>query len=145
MEQRLSFVTLAVADLARSKAFYEALGWKASPVGEGLGIVFFQLNGIVMGLFPRQELADDAGVENTPTGGFGGITLSHNVRSVDEAEAVMAKVAAIGAAITKPLHKAFWGGHVGYFADPDGHPWEICFNPAAVFDADGNVSFLPPS
>lgn len=141
MEQRLSFVTLGVADLDRSKAFYEALGWTASPVGEGMGIVFFQLNGIILGLFPRQELADDAGVANTPASGFSGVTLSHNSRKPEEAEAILAQAVAAGATVTKPMHKAFWGGHVAYFADPDGHNWEVCFNPGAVIAADGTVSF----
>ena len=144
MEQRLSFVTLGVADLDRARAFYSALGWTPSRYGEGAGIVFFQLNGIVMGLFPRAELAADADLANTPPNGFGGITLSHNTRSRSEADAALAEAVAAGGRILKPLHETSWGGYVGYFADPDGHPWEICFNPDATIAADGAVSFQRP-
>jgi catechol 2,3-dioxygenase-like lactoylglutathione lyase family enzyme len=139
MEQRISFITLGVADLARAKAFYEALGWKASKSGEGLGIVFFQAGGQVFALFPREELAKDAGVENTPAGGFSGVTLAHNVRSKEAADAVMAEALAAGASPVKPLHDVFWGGYSGYFADPDGHLWEVCYNPYSKFGDDGSV------
>jgi catechol 2,3-dioxygenase-like lactoylglutathione lyase family enzyme len=140
MEQRVSFITLGVADLDRSRAFYEALGWKAHPSGEGKGIVFFQAGGLVVALFPREELAHDAGAENTPPGGFRGIAIAHNTRSEAEADAVMAQAMAAGATISKPMGKVFWGGYSGYFADPDGHLWELCFNPYATLSKDGSLT-----
>jgi catechol 2,3-dioxygenase-like lactoylglutathione lyase family enzyme len=139
MEQRLSFVTLGVADLERSSAFYQRLGWTPARAGQGLGIVFFQLGGIVLGLFPRHELAKDAGVADTPAGGFSGMTLAHNTRSREEADAVMAQALAAGAVLTKPLQTVFWGGYTGYFADPDGHLWEVCHNPQAQLAEDGSL------
>lgn len=139
MEQRVSFITLGVADLAKSRAFYEALGWKAHPAGEGKGIVFFQAGGMVVALFPRQELAHDAGVENTPAGGFRGMAVAHNTRSEAEADAVMAQAAAAGGEVVKPMGKVFWGGYSGYFADPDGHLWEVCHNPFATLGEDGSI------
>lgn len=138
MEQRLSFITLGVADLARAQAFYEVLGWKHSPYGEGKGIVFFQAGGMVIGLFPREELAADAGVP-AEGGGFSGITLSYNTRSEAEADAILTDVEAAGGKIIKPAHRVFWGGYSGYFADPDGHLWEVCFNPQVTVAADGTV------
>ena len=138
MQQRLSFITLGVADLDRARAFYEALGWTASPYGEGKGIVFFQLGGLVLGLFPRDELAQDANV--SPEGsGFTGITLSHNVRSEAEVDAALAQAVAAGARLLKPGGRVFWGGYMGYFADPDGHNWEVCFNPQVPVLEDGSV------
>ncbi len=140
MEQRISFLTLGVADLARSRAFYEALGWSAHKSGEGLGIVFFQCGGMVMGLFPREELAQDAGLTDSLPGGFSGIAVAHNTRSEAEADAVMAQAVAAGARVTKPMGKVFWGGYSGYFADPDNHLWEVCFNPHARLDEQGSLS-----
>src|SRR3954469_21635202 len=116
MEQRVSFITLGVADLARARAFYEALGWAAAKSGEGMGIVFFQCGGMVLALFPREELAKDAGAANTPVGGFEGIAIAHNTRSEAEADAVMAQALAAGARLSKPMAKVFWGGYSGYFA-----------------------------
>jgi uncharacterized protein len=139
MEQRLSFVTLGVADLARSRAFYERLGWKPARAGEGLGIVFFQLGGMVLALFPRDELAKDANVADSPSGGFSGVTLAYNARSREDADAAMAEALAAGAALTKPLEEVFWGGYSGYFADPDGHLWEVVHNPHATIAADGSL------
>lgn len=142
MEQRLSFLTLGVADLARSQAFYEALGWTVSGYSVPGKIVFFQLNGIVFGLFGRADLAEDAGLPNSPPQPFSGITLSHNVRSEPEVETVMATAEAAGAKLLKAPHRADWGGVVAYFADPDGHAWEVCFNPHARIDEAGSV-WLP--
>lgn len=139
MEQRLSFLTLGVADLAASRAFYEALGWKASRYGEGAGIVFFQLNGIVFGLFGRADLAADAGLPDQDSAGFRGVTLSYNTRSAAEADDIIAQALAAGGRLLKAGHAASWGGYVAYFADPDGHAWEVCYNPHAHIGDDGAV------
>ena len=138
MEQRLSFIPLGVADLGRARAFYEALGWTASAYGEGKGIVFFQLGGMILALFPREELAKDAEVSAEGTG-FSGITLSHNARSEADADRIMSEALAAGARPLKPMARVFWGGYVGYFADPDGHNWEVCFNPQVPVLEDGTV------
>ena len=138
MEQRLSLVTLGVRDLAASAAFYERLGWRRARAGGGQ-IVFFQLGGIALGLFPHDALADDAGVDPA-TSGFRGVTLSHNTRSREGVDFVLEHASAAGARIVKPAHDAPWGGYFGYFADPDGHLWEVAWNPHFPIDADGNVS-----
>ena len=142
MEQRISFFTLGVTDLARSQAFYEGLGWTASAYGVPGKIVFFQLNGLIMGLFGRADLAEDAGLPNSPPQAFSGVTISHNVRSEPEVESVMATAERAGATVLKGAHRAEWGGIVAYFADPDGHAWEVCFNPHARIDEAGSV-WLP--
>lgn len=138
MEQRLSFITLGVADLDRSRAFYEALGWTPSAYGEGKGIVFFQIGGMVLGLFPREALAEDANVSEAGSG-FSGVTLSYNARSEAEADMILADAKRARAHISKPMSRAAWGGYVGYFRDPDGHNWEVCFNPQVPVADDGTV------
>ena len=139
MEQRLSFMTLGVADLDRAEAFYRALGWTPSSYGEGKGIVFFQLPGMVFALFPRADLAHDANIaESTP--GFSGVTLSYNARAPDEVDAVLAEAVAAGATVTRPAGPSFWGGYMGYFTDLDGHLWEVCFNPHASLGPEGQVT-----
>jgi uncharacterized protein len=137
MEQRLSLVTLGVSDLARSRAFYEALGWKtgAAPADD---VVFFQAGGMVVGLWSRQALADDSGVEDS--GGWGGITLAYNTRSPDEVDAVIEEARRAGARIVREPGKAFWGGYTAVFVDPDGHPWEVAHNPNWTVRDDGSVS-----
>jgi predicted lactoylglutathione lyase len=137
MDQRVSFITLGVADLARSKAFYERLGWKASPASQD-SIVFFDLNGVVLGLFGRAALAADAGVPDGPAG-FSAMTLACNQRSEAEVDAVMREAEAAGAIIVTAAEKVFWGGYRGYFTDPDGHIWEVAHNPYAPIDAEGRV------
>jgi catechol 2,3-dioxygenase-like lactoylglutathione lyase family enzyme len=136
MEQRLSIVTLGVADLARSRRFYERLGWKASGASTQ-DIVFFQLGGSALSLYGREALAHDAVLPAEGTG-FGGITLAHNVRSREEVDAVLKQAQAAGARVLKPAEDAFWGGYSGYFADPDGHPWEIAWNPHSPLLDDGS-------
>ena len=138
MEQRLSVVTLGVADLERSRAFYERLGWRrAARASEG--VAFFRTEGgAVLALYPRHALAEDAGVPAEGSG-FGGITLAHNVRSREEVDAVLAEAAAAGAGLLKPAQDAFWGGYSGYFADPDGHPWEVAWNPFFPLDEAGRL------
>ena len=127
MEQRLSMVTLGVADVGRARAFYERLGWKASAASVE-STAFFQLGGMILALWGRAELAADAGIADP--GGFGGVALAHNVRTREEVDAVLAEAQAAGARILKPAREAFWGGYTGYFQDPDGHIWEAAWNPA---------------
>jgi catechol 2,3-dioxygenase-like lactoylglutathione lyase family enzyme len=136
MEQRLSMVTLGVADLDRARRFYEALGWRRH--GDQAEVVFFQAGGMVLGLWSRESLAEDARV---PAGGpgFGGIALAYNTRAREDVDAVLAKAEAAGATITKPAEEAFWGGYTGYFADPDGHLWEVAWNPHWTIEKDGSV------
>jgi catechol 2,3-dioxygenase-like lactoylglutathione lyase family enzyme len=126
-----------VGDLARARAFYEALGW-VTRAGPGDDVVFFQAGGMVVALWDRGKLAEDGGVENAP--GFGGVTLAHNVRSPAEVEAVMQEASAAGATITREAGETFWGGYSGAFADPDGHPWEIAHNPRWRIEDDGSVT-----
>ena len=137
---RLSMVTLGVADLDRARYFYEAWGWKASQASQP-GIVFFQAPGLALALFGRAALAEDAAVEDRPTG-FAGVTLAYNCRSKDEADEVFARAVAAGARAQKPLHDVFWGGYSGYIADPDGHLWEIAWNPFFPLDERGHL-YLP--
>ena len=138
MEQRLSVVTLGVADLDRAAAFYEGgLGW--TPVGDDLGIVFYQLPGMILGLWSRQKLAEEAGLADTGPG-FGGISLAYNARSPGEVDTVLAEAEAAGGTITAPANETFWGGYSGYFTDPEGHVWEVAHNPFWMIDDDGRVT-----
>lgn len=135
MEQRLSLVTLGVADIGRARAFYEALGWSGeTPDGE---VVFFQAGGMVVALWSRAELAADSTVEDT--GGWGGVTLAHNVSSPAEVDQVLAEAVAAGATIGRAGEATFWGGYSGVFIDPDGHPWEVAHNPGWTIHPDGTV------
>jgi predicted lactoylglutathione lyase len=136
MEQRVSLITLGVADVGRSRAFYEALGWTtgAAPAED---VVFFQAGGMVVALWGRGQLAEDSGVADN--GGWGGVTLAHNVRSPDEVDAVLAQAEAAGAAIPRRGAETFWGGYSGVFVDPDGHPWEVAHNPHWTLTAEGAV------
>ncbi len=137
MEQRLSLITLGVQDLERSRRFYEtAFSWKAHPGPEG--VVFFQMNGIVLGLFPRKELAKDAGVSLQPTPGP--FSLAWNGRSEAEVDAAFEAALAAGAEPVKPPEKVFWGGYSGYVADPDGHLIELAFNPFWTIAKDGSIT-----
>ncbi len=137
MEQRVSLITLGVADLNRSREFYERLGWRSS-MAKAEGIVFFQLGGIAFSLYPRDELARDA---NIPSAGHGfcGITLAYNARTREEVDSVLAQAAGAGAKIVKPAEGAFWGGYSGYFSDPDGFLWEVAWNPSFQIAEDGSV------
>ncbi len=140
MQPRLSLVTLGVSDLEKSRAFYEAWGWKASSASQP-SVAFFQANGLALALFGRADLARDAGVEDKPTG-FAAITLAYNAHSKQEADEVFARAVAAGARAVKPLQDVFWGGYSGYFADPDGHLWEVAWNPFFPLDEQGHL-FLP--
>ena len=137
MEQRVSIVTLGVANLDHSREFYERLGWRRR-VQNAEGIVFFQAGGMALALYPRGELAKDAGITEYGQG-FGGITLAYNARSRAEVSAVLAEAEAAGATILKPAQEAFWGGYSGYFADPDGFPWEVAWNPSFAIEEDGSI------
>jgi uncharacterized protein len=137
MEQRLTIVTLGVADLDRARRFYEALGWQSRVEGGGQ-IVFFQLLGVVLGLYPRAALAEDAHLpDDAPSAKFGGIALAYNARDKAEVDRVLKEAVAAGAKLLKPAQDVFWGGYSGYFADLDGHPWEVAFNPHWPLDRDG--------
>ena len=136
MEQRVSLVTLGVADVARARAFYEGLGWVASDRSQD-DVTFFQAGGMVVALWSRAELAVDSVV--TDAGGWGGITLAHNVRSPEEVDAVLAEAEAAGATIPRRGAETSWGGYSGVFVDPDGHPWEVAHNPFWNVRDDGSV------
>ena len=128
MDPRLSIVTLAVSDLARAVAFYhDGLGFPL--VDEDTdSIAFFDLDGVRLALYPWDELAEDATV--SPGGdGFRGTTLAHNVASKEMVDAVLDEAIAAGGELVKPAQEVFWGGYSGYFADPDGHLWEVAWNP----------------
>jgi predicted lactoylglutathione lyase len=135
MEQRISLVTLGVADLGRARTFYEALGWRRT--GDDEGVVFFQAGGMVLALWSREELAADSGV--TDTGGWGGVTLAHNVRSAQEVDAVIDEAEAAGATVPRRGAETFWGGYSGMFVDLDGHPWEVAHNPFWTLGEDGSI------
>jgi uncharacterized protein len=135
MEQRISLVTLGVADLARSREFYERLGWHRSSASSG-DIVFFQAGGMALALYPRTELAKDANVH--PEGyAFPGFTLAYNARTREEVDAVLAEAQKVGATLLKPAQEAFWGGYSGYFSDPDGFLWEVAWNPFFTIAENG--------
>lgn len=136
MEQRVSLITLGVADLGRAKAFYEALGWSGQQPSDD--VVFFQAGGMILALWGREQLAEDSGVVDS--GGWGGVTPAHNVGSPEEVDAVLAEAASAGATIARPGAPTFWGGYSGVFIDPDGHPWEIAHNPFWTIHEDGSVS-----
>jgi catechol 2,3-dioxygenase-like lactoylglutathione lyase family enzyme len=136
MEQRVSLITLGVRDLARARAFYEALGWttRAAPQDD---VAFFQAGGMVVALWDRAELAEDSGVEDS--GGWGGLTLAHNVRSPGEVDAVIEEARAAGAGIVREPAETFWGGYSAAFTDPEGHPWEVAHNPRWTIRDDGSI------
>ncbi|MDH3771619.1 MAG: VOC family protein [Nitrospirota bacterium] len=137
MEQRLSLITLGVEDLRRSRSFYEqGLGWRPSPASNR-EIVVFQLGGIALALYPRTDLARDANL--TLGEGFGGMALAHNVRNKGEVDKVLAKAKSASAKILRPAGDTFWGGYSGCFADLDGHPWEVAWNPHWPLDEDGAI------
>jgi len=136
MEQRVSLVTLGVADTHRAQAFYEALGWAGESPDDD--VVFFQAGGMIVALWGRDKLAEDSRVDDG--GGWGGVTLAYNVASPAEVDAVLAEAEAAGATIGRPGTATFWGGYSGIFIDPDGHPWEVAHNPGWVLQDDGSVA-----
>lgn len=135
MEQRLSLITLGVADAARSHEFYESLEWRGqTPDGD---VWFFQVGGIVVALWSREKLAADSTVVDA--GGWGGVTLAHNVRSAEEVDEVLAQAVAAGGTLGRPGAPTPWGGYSGVFVDPDGHPWEVAHNPGWTITDDGRT------
>ena len=139
MDQRVSLVTLGVADLNRSRTFYERLGWRGQEIEE---TVFFQAGCMVLTLWSREKLALDAGRGDVggSSGGFSGIVIAHNVRSADEVTEVVAAAEAAGGTVTRPPQATFYGGYAGYFSDPDGHLWEISHNPGFTLGEDGSLT-----
>lgn len=136
MQQRLSLVTLGVADLERSRRFYEAMGWRRA--NDHAEVVFFQAGGMVLALWSREALAADAHLPATGSG-FRGIALAYNTRTREEVDSVLDEATAAGGTIPKPAEDAVWGGYTGYFADPDGHLWEVAWNPDWTIAEDGSV------
>ena len=137
MEQRISLITLGVADVSRARAFYERLGWHGQEAEE---TVFFQVGGMALILWGRAKLAHDSGVPDRGAGGFDGVVLAHNVRSRAEVDGVLAEAASAGAEITQAARETFYGGYAGYFTDPDGHAWEIAWNPGFLPGPDGSIT-----
>lgn len=143
MEQRVSILTLGVTDLARSRKFYERLGWRASSASND-SITFFQAGGILLALYSRAELAKDANLEDAAplspdARPFAGFTISFNARTRAEVDAVLREAEKAGAKILKPAQEAFWGGYSGYFADPDKFAWEIAWNPSFPITEEGAI------
>lgn len=138
MDQRISLITLGVRDFGRALDFYEkGLGWKKSSASQD-DVAFFPMNGLVFALYPRDLLAADATVPAEGSG-FSGIVPAYNTRSEEEVDEILRTVQQLGGTLVKPAHKTFWGGYSGYFADPDGHLWEVAHNPFWEFDENGNV------
>jgi predicted lactoylglutathione lyase len=136
MEQRVSLITLGVADIIRAREFYERLGWQ---VGLALDdTVFFQSGGMIVGLWGREQLAADSGVSDA--GGWGGVTLAHNVRTTDEVDRIIEDARSAGGRISREPAETFWGGYSGVFVDLDGHPWEVAVNAGFPLAADGSIS-----
>src|SRR5690606_21429898 len=140
-ESRLSLITLGVRDLRRSAEFYESLGWTRSSVG-GDEVAFFALGGLVLAIWGREHLAEDAGVP-AQGDGFRGVALAYNVRERLDVDRALAAVEKRGGRITRPASDASWGGRTGYFTDVDGHLWEVAWNPGFPMDAEGRIQ-LPP-
>ena len=137
MEQRISLVTLGVADVSRARAFYERLGWRGQEVEE---TVFFQAGGIAVVLWGREKLAEDAGVQDSGTDGFGGVVLAHNVRARAEVDEVLGTAQQAGATIARAAQETFYGGYAGCFRDPAGHVWEVAHNPGFELGTDGSLT-----
>ena len=137
MEQRVSLITLGVADVHRAHSFYEQLGWHGQEVQE---TVFFQAGGLAFSLWSREKLAADLGVTDHAPGGFGGVALAHNVRSSAEVDQTLAAAEEAGATITRAAIETFYGGYAGAFRDPDGHSWEIAHNPGFALADDGTIT-----
>lgn len=138
MQQKLHLITLGTDDFQKSLDFYEkGLGWEKSDKSMD-GLALFDLGGIILALHPRQELANDTTLPYQPTT-FSGLTISHNTRSEKEVDEILKKVAELGATIVKPAQKVYWGGYSGYFKDPDGHLFEVAYNPFWELDENGHL------
>jgi predicted lactoylglutathione lyase len=141
MDPRISLITLGVEDMKRSRAFYETLGWTASPQSND-DVTFFQAGGSIFGLYGRAGLAEDAQVKDTPAS-FRGVSLSYNARDRAEVDAVLTEALDDGAQLIKAAEEVCWGGYSGYFADPDGHLWEVAHNPFWTIGEDGTIVLDP--
>ena len=135
--QRVTLITLGVADLDRSRAFYAALGW--TPTRQQDGVVFYQIHGMVLGLFGLEPLAADQGRPEAKLG-TGAMTLAQNFATINEVDAAYTAALAAGATALKAPDKVFWGGYSGYYADPDGHVWEVAMNPFWPLNDDGSLT-----
>ena len=143
MPQRLSLVTLGVADVAASRRFYEGLGFRAADF-DSADVAFFDMNGVLLALFGRKDLAEDAAVALESGAAGSRMSLAINLDSEAAVDAAMAFAASKGGRVTQPARKVFWGGYAGYFADPDGFLWEIAYNPFWPLDAHGRPQLPPP-
>ncbi len=141
MDQRLSIVTLSVDDLPRARAFYEALGRRVASEEHADSIVRFTLNGIGFALYPRAKLIEDIGPQAGSGAASGAVTLAYNVRAREDVAKVLDEAERAGGVIVKPAQDVFWGGHSGYFQDPDGHFWEVAWNPFSPLDDEGNFAW----
>ena len=137
MEQRVSLITLGVADVGRARTFYERLGWRGKEVEE---TVFFQAGGMALVVWARDERASESCIDAGSVCAFGGVVLAHNVRSRAEVDALVAEAADAGAEITQAARDTFYGGYAGYFRDPDGHLWEVAWNPGFPLGPDGSLT-----
>jgi predicted lactoylglutathione lyase len=137
MEQRVSLITLGVSDLQRAKAFYQGLGWHTG-TDPSMDVAFFQAGGMVVALWGRDQLAEDSTVSDP--GGWGGVTLAYNTRSPEEVDSVIEEARAAGGTIGREPAETFWGGYSGIFIDPDGHPWEVAYNPRWTVEDSGAVT-----
>ena len=145
MDRRLSIVTLGVTSVPVARRFYETLGWAASSASQGDDVAFFQLNGMALALYGRSALAADMGfvadgVLAGALGAFSGITLAQNLQSPEAVDQLFTEALAAGATPLKRPETVFWGGYSGYFADPDGHVWEVAHNPFFPLDQHGNLT-----
>jgi catechol 2,3-dioxygenase-like lactoylglutathione lyase family enzyme len=138
LQPRLTLVTLGTDDLSRATRFYEALGWTRS-VKAAEGVAFFQVGGMALALYPRSDLARDAGVPAEGSG-FRGFSLAYNTASKEETDAVLARAVEVGGTLVKAAEEVFWGGYLGYFADPDGTLWEVAWNPGFTLHSDGRLT-----
>ena len=147
MDQRISIVTLGTDNMDRAVAFWEAMGWPRK-MKKWEAIAMFQCGGMALAIYPFDKLAEDCGMAGALEDcavrrggpGFGGFTLAHNVGSKAEVDELLARAVANGGTLQKPAHDAFWGGYSGYFCDPDGHPWEVAYNPFMKLGPDGAVA-----
>ena len=136
MEQRLSIITLGVRDLQKSRAFYDSLGWGVATEKQAKSIVFYNMNGFVLAFYPQEKFAEETGDTTPPSGTK--FTLAYNLESKEAVDRTLAEIVSLGGKLAKPAQEQFWGGYSGYICDPDGHYWEIAFNPFALPAADGS-------
>lgn len=141
MDQRLSIITLGVRDLQKSRAFYDSLGWKVATEFQAENIVFYNLNGFVLALYPLEKFSEETGDITEPVGSK--FTLAYNVDSKEYVDTALAEIEALGGKV-QPAIERFWGGYSGYFQDPDGHYWEVAFNPFTLPQTDGTYKIETP-